>query len=114
MRTGSAPPAGTATNEKQWQRIEPVISRMTTFTDLATGQVIDVVDGRDSSAVKGWLRSQPRRWRHRVAIVAIDPSAAFRSAVKDLLPKARGSLDHFHLVKLGNEMLTAVRRRVSC
>ncbi len=87
---------------------------MTTFTDLATGQVIDVVDGRDSSAVKGWLRSQPRRWRHRVAIVAIDPSAAFRSAVKDLLPKARGSLDHFHLVKLGNEMLTAVRRRVSC
>jgi len=33
--------------------------------------------------------------------------------VRDLLPKARVSVDHFHLVKLGNDMLTAVRRRVS-
>ena len=97
-------------DDGKWQRIEPW---MTTFTDLATGQVIGVVDGRDSSAVKGWLRSRPRWWRHRVAVVAIDPSAAFRSAVRDLLPKARVSVDHFHLVKVGNDMLTAVRRRVS-
>jgi len=97
-------------DDGKWQRIEPW---MTTFTDLATGAVIGVVDGRDSSAVKGWLRSRPRWWRHRVAVVAIDPSAAFRSAVRDLLPKARVSVDHFHLVKVGNDMLTAVRRRAS-
>ncbi len=29
------------------------------------------------------------------------------------LPRARISVDHFHLVKLGNDMLTNVRRRVS-
>ena len=93
-----------------WRRVEPW---MTTFTDLATGQVLGVVDGRDSAAVKSWLRARPRWWRHRVAVVAIDPSAAFRSAVTNLLPKARVSVDHFHLVKLAGDMVTAVRRRVS-
>jgi transposase len=93
-----------------WRRVEPW---MTTFTNLATGAVIGVIDGRDSAAVKTWLTSRPRWWRHRVRVVAIDPSAAFRSAVRSLLPKARVSVDHFHLVKLGNDMVTTVRRRVS-
>ena len=93
-----------------WRRVEPW---MTTFTNLATGQVIGVVDGRDSAAVRTWLKSRPRWWRHRVRVVAIDPSAAFRSAVRTLLPKARVSVDHFHLVKLANDMVTQVRRRVS-
>lgn len=93
-----------------WQRIEPW---MTTFVDLATGEVIDVVDGRDSRAVATWLAAQPRWWRRRVEVVAIDPSASFRSAVRRWLPKARVAVDHFHLVKLGNDMLTRLRRRVS-
>lgn len=93
-----------------WRRIEPW---MTTFVDLATGEVIDVVDGRDAAAVATWLAAQPRWWRRRVEVVAIDPSASFRSAVRRWLPKARVSVDHFHLVKLGNDMLTTVRRRVS-
>jgi transposase len=93
-----------------WRRIEPW---MTTFVDLVTGEVIDVVDGRDAGAVADWLSAQPRWWRRRVEVVAIDPSASFRSAVRRWLPKARVAVDHFHLVKLGNDMLTAVRRRVS-
>jgi transposase len=93
-----------------WQRIEPW---MTTLTDLASCQVIGVVDGRGSAAVKTWLKTKPRWWRHRVLVVAIDLSAAFRSAVRSWLPKARVSVDHFHLVKLAGDMLTAVRRRVS-
>lgn len=97
-------------DQQVWRRVEPW---MTTFMNLATGQVIGVVDGRDSNAVKTWLKAQPRWWRHRVRVVAIDPSAAFRSAVRNWLPKARVSVDHFHLVKLANDMVTAVRRRVS-
>ena len=58
---------------------------MTTFTNLATGQVIGVVDGRDSTSVKTWLKTRPRWWRHLVRVVAIDPSAAFRSAVRSWL-----------------------------
>jgi len=93
-----------------WRRVEPW---MTTFTNLATGQVIGVVDGRDSAAVKTWLKTRPRWWRHRVRVVAIDPSAAFRSAVRSWLPKASVSVDHFHLIQLANAMVTNVRRRVS-
>ncbi len=100
-------PAGSA---GRWRRVEPW---MTCMVDLSSGNVIDLIDGRDSAAVRTWLEAQPKWWRRRVEVVAIDPSAAFRSAVRRLLPKARVSVDHFHLVKLANDMLTAVRRRVS-
>ena len=91
-----------------WARIEPW---STVFTDLDTGAVLGVVDGRDGAAVRGWLTTRPRWWRHRVQVVAIDPSAAFRAALHPLLPNADTSVDHFHLVKLANDAVTAVRRR---
>jgi transposase len=94
----------------RWRRVEPW---MTCMVDLSSGDVLDVIDGRDSAAVRTWLQARPRWWRRRVEVVAIDPSAPFRSAVRAWLPKARISVDHFHLVKLANDMLTAVRRRVS-
>lgn len=46
-------------------------------------------------------------------MVAIDPSPAFRAAVRRWLLKANLSVDHFHLVNLARDMLTGVRRRVS-
>lgn len=67
-----------------WKRVEPW---MITFVDLANGEVLDVVDGRDSAAVAAWLAAQPRWWRRRVQVVAIDPSAAFRSAVRRWCPR---------------------------
>ncbi len=97
-------------DDQKWRRVEPW---MTTFTDLSTGRVIGVVDGRDSASVQSWLKAQPRWWRQKVRTVAIDPSASFRAAVRYWLPKARVSVDHFHLVKLANDVVTQVRRRVS-
>ncbi|MGC5249674.1 ISL3 family transposase, partial [Gordonia sp. DT219] len=42
------------------------------------------------------------------------PSAAYAAAVTtELLPNAQVVVDHFHLVKLANDMVTAVRRRVT-
>ncbi len=46
-------------------------------------------------------------------VVAIDPSAAFRRALREQLPRAAVSVDAFHLVKLANDMLTRVRQRVT-
>ena len=51
-------------------------------------------------------------WRDAVEVVATDPSAAFREALREQLPHAAVSVDPFHLVKLANDMLTAVRQRV--
>ena len=96
------------TETGSWARVEPW---STVFTDLDTGAVLGVVDGRDGAAVRGWLQTRPRWWRQRVQVVAIDPSAAFRAALHPLLPNARTSVDHFHLVKLANDAVTAVRRR---
>ena len=62
----------------RWQRVEPW---MTCLVDLSSGNVVDVIDDRDSKAVRTWLQAQPRWWRRRVEVVAIDPSAPFRSAV---------------------------------
>src|SRR5690625_1848584 len=81
------------------------------FTELDTGAILDVVDGPRAAAVKQWLRSRPRWWRKRVELVAIDMSSEFRSAVREVLPKARISVDHWHVIRLANQMLTDVRRR---
>ena len=93
-----------------WKRVEPW---MTTFVDPQTGQVIGIVDGRQSVAVMTWLAARTPAWRARVEVVAMDPSATYRSAVETALPAAAISVHHWHLVRLANLMLTAVRQRVA-
>jgi hypothetical protein len=65
-----------------WRRFEPW---MTTLVDLATGQVLGVVDGRDSTAVGAWLASPSQAWLEGVEVVAIDPSASFRKGLREHL-----------------------------
>jgi transposase len=93
-----------------WHRVEPW---MTTFVNLQTGQVIGVVDGRDSTAVTTWMTARSQQWRDRIEVVAIDPSAAFRASLTRQLPTAQVSVDHWHLVRLANLMVTQVRQRVA-
>nr|WP_276548849.1 ISL3 family transposase [Brachybacterium muris] len=98
------------TDDGAWRRFEPW---MTTLVDLTTGQVLGIVDGRDSTAVGTWLAQRSECWRERIEVVAIDPSAAFRKALRTYLPRAAVSVDKFHLVKLGNDMVTTVRQRLA-
>jgi transposase len=93
-----------------WRRYEPW---MTTLVDGDTGRVLGVVDGRDSAGVGAWLAARSPSWRAAVEVVAIDPSAAFRRALREQLPNAAISVDAFHLVALANDMLTKVRQRVT-
>jgi len=92
-----------------WRRSEPW---MTTLVDADTGRVLGVVDGRDSAGVGAWLAARSSVWRDAVEVVAIDPSAAFRKALREHLPAAAVSVDPFHLVKLANDVVTQVRQRV--
>ena len=86
---------------------------MTTFVNVVSGQVLGIVDGRDSAAVAGWLSARSQAWRDRIQVVAIDPSAAFRKAIATCLPAARIAVDPFHLVQLANLCLTRVRQRLA-
>ena len=93
-----------------WVRVEPW---MTTIVDLDTGQVLGIVDGRDSTGVGDWLFARPLAWRLGVEVVAIDPSAAFRKALRMWLPRTAVSVDAFHLVQLANQAVTEARQRLS-
>ena len=46
--------------------------------------------------------------------MAIDPAAGYANAIRTpgLLPNATVVVDHFHIVKLANDAVTKVRRRV--
>ena len=85
---------------------------MSTIVNADCGQVLGIVDGRDSAAVGGWLSARSQAWRERIEVVAIDPSAAFRRAITEALPNAAVSVDAFHLVQLANLMVTKVRQRL--
>ena len=99
-----------------WVRIEPW---ETGFVDLRCphhehGQgLLGQVDGRTAASVVRWLTARSQYFRDAVQIVALDPSAPYAAAVRQLLPQARIAVDHFHLVLLANQALTRVRQRVT-
>ncbi|WP_364748855.1 ISL3 family transposase [Arthrobacter sp. LAR12-1-1.1] len=97
-------------HSSSWVRHEPW---MTTIVDLDTGQVLGVVDGRDHRGVGDWLFARPLQWRLGVQVVAIDPSAAFRKALRMWLPRTAVAVDHFHLVALANQAMTEARQNLS-
>ena len=71
------------------------------------------IDGRTASSVAGWLAAQPDSWKAQVTHVAIDLSASYAKALRDALPDAVLVADKFHLVALGNQMLTEVRQHAT-
>lgn len=89
---------------------------MTSFVDLDVGRpgwLLGLVPGRSGAAVEAWLCAQPQAWRDGIEVVALDPSAPFAAAVRRLLPQATIVVDHWHLVRLANQMVTEVRQRVA-
>jgi transposase len=84
---------------------------MTVVLDLDTGRVIFVGDGRGGkSLLPFWKRL--RRSGARILAVATDMSPAYIGAVEQALPDAIFVFDRFHVIKLFNEKLTALRRRL--
>ncbi len=82
---------------------------VTIVLDLLSGAVLFVGEGKSADALLPFWR-RLRRARARIDAVAIDMSAAYISAVETHLPNAAIVFDHFHVIKLMNEKLTALRR----
>jgi transposase len=87
----------------------------TGFVDLHGEQgLLGQAEGRTTATVVGWLLQRSPDFRAAVRYVVIDPAAAYRAAITPaLLPNAQLVVDHFHLVKLANDVVTAVRRRIT-
>jgi len=98
---------------RRWTRVDPWD---TGFVDLAGDQgLLGQRQGRTGATVVAWLAERSVAFREGIEYVAIDPAAAYASAIRTpgLLPNATLVVDHFHLVKLANDALTKVRRRVT-
>lgn len=96
-----------------WVRVDPWD---TGFVDLAGNQgLLGQREGRTGAAVIDWLSQRSPEFREAVQYVAIDPAAVYATAIRTpgLLPNATIVVDHFHLVKLGNDAVTKVRQRVT-
>jgi transposase len=84
---------------------------LTVVLDLVSGAVVFVGDGKGVDSLKPlWPRL--RRARAKIVAVATDMSKAYIRAVRDNLSKAVHVFDHFHVIKLFNEKLTAFRREL--
>jgi transposase len=82
---------------------------LTVVLNLVSGAVVFVGDGKGTEALEPfWKRL--RRSRAKVRAVATDMSKAYIRAVRDNLPEAIHVFDHFHVVKLLNDKLSALRR----
>ncbi len=84
----------------------------TSFVDVKRGRLLDVVPGRNADDVAYWLFGATPAWRESVPTDAIDPHRGYANGLLRGLPHAVVTVDHFPAVKLANEAVNAVRRRV--
>jgi len=84
----------------------------TSIVDVQAGCLLDMVEGRSAAGACAWLAERPEQWREAVLWAVLDLSGPWRLAFDTMLPDATQVADPFHLVKLANERLDEVRRRV--
>lgn len=84
---------------------------LTVVLNLLSGAVVFVGDGKGGDALKPFWRSL-RRSHAKIEAVATDMSAAYISAVRNNLKRAVLVFDHFHVIKLMNDKLSALRRQL--
>ncbi len=84
---------------------------LTVVLDLLSGAVVFVGDGKGVDSLQIFWRKL-RRCRARIKAVATDMSAAYIRAVRENIPNAVHVFDHFHVVKLFNDKLSAFRRQL--
>lgn len=74
----------------------------TTIYDIASGRLLDVVEGRSGTGPTAWLRSQGTAW---LAGIRLDMSGGYRSVFDTVVPDAALVADPFHVVRLANQAL---------
>jgi transposase len=83
----------------------------TLVIDLESGRIVWVAKGKGAQALRKFWRAL-RLSKARIAAVTMDMSAAYWAAVAQNLPEAAVVFDRFHIVKLVNEKLDALRRQM--
>ena len=84
----------------------------TGIVDVGRGQLLDIVPGRTAQAPARWLLARPRGWLEGIHWAVLDLSGPYSAAFETALPHAKQVADPFHVVRLANDALDEVRRRV--
>ena len=85
---------------------------VTSIVDVFAGRLLDVVEGRNSKEPCKWLAKQGQQWLDAIKWAALDLSGPYRLVFDTMLPDAVQVADPFHVIKLANQRLDEVRRRV--
>lgn len=87
---------------------------VTAVVDVATGQILDVFEGRDAADLRRSVATMPSRWLAGIDVVSVDPHEGYRFAVcapTSPLTGATVVVDGFHIVRLANMAVTRCRQR---
>jgi transposase len=84
----------------------------TVVCDLESGCVLHVGDGKGGEALDEFGKRLSRS-KADVETIAMDMSSGFSSWFCEKLPEAEIVFDHFHVIKLMNDKLEKIRRRVA-
>jgi transposase len=79
--------------------------------NLETGEPVFVGKGKGEEALEPFWKLLGKS-RKNIEAVAVDLGAACQKAVRDNIPHAVVVFDHFHVVKLMNDRLDRLRRRL--
>lgn len=73
--------------------------------------VMELLNGRSKSSVIALLKAlkNPKA----VEVVTMDMWSGYRSAVKEILPKALVVVDKFHVVRMANDELDSIRKQIT-
>ena len=84
---------------------------LTVVTDLLTGRVVWVGEGKSADTLGGFFKLLGPQRRASISVVCMDMSGAFKNAVHKWLPDVDIVYDRFHVVKLLLDAIDKVRRQ---
>ncbi|MEZ6196797.1 MAG: ISL3 family transposase [Planctomycetota bacterium] len=104
------PPRRIGVDETSFQKRHEYV---TVVTDLDSGKVIYVADGRGREALEGFYRRLSPEDLEGIEVVAMDMSRPYIAATRACVPDADAKIafDKFHVVKLPSKGVDWVRRR---
>jgi transposase len=101
-------------DETLFARVGPFRRQLwsTQIVDVGSGQLLDIVPGRDSEQPCRWFAERAEAWRAGIDWATLDLSSSYRTVFDTMLPDAVQVADPFHVVRVANTALDECRRRV--
>jgi transposase len=84
----------------------------TGLVDLQRRVMIDMVEGNTAADLRRWCASADPGWLEGIKVVATDLTDSYRAGLSPHLDHVTRVADPFHVVRIANRCVDAVRRRV--